>query len=275
MVRVALAQIECEVGNKKQNLEHMEEFIEKATGKKADLIVFPELALTGYLCRDLIYELAEPIPTGPSTERIIELAKKHEVYIVFGMPERSEKIPSVIYNSSVFVGPEGFIGRYRKMFLPTHSVFEEKRYFRPGFEANVFRTEIGRIGLMICYDVYFPEVARLLSFKGAQMIVCISASPAVRRTYFEILLSARAVENCVFVSYVNLVGLENGLQFWGGSRLISPNGDLIAKAKYYEEDLVVAEVDYGEAARAGIFVPTLRDVRPELYDSLKNESEKI
>ena len=261
--KVALGQMECVVGDKEANLAKMEDMAKRARAEGARLIVFPELSLTGYVCRDLYYELAEPVP-GPSTERVAEIAREAGLYVVFGLPERSDISGSLLYNTAVLVGPEGLIGSYRKMHLPTHSVFEEKRYFRPGHGAGVFETKLGRIGLMICYDVFFPEVARLLKLGGAQLIVCISASPGVRRAYFETLLSARALENTVHLAYVNLAGREDGLQFWGGSRLIGPTGSIIAKAKYDEEDLVLGEVDLADADRAGIFLPMLRDLRPEL-----------
>jgi predicted amidohydrolase len=161
------------------------------------------------------------------------------------------------------------------MYLPTHSVFEEKRYFRPGYEVATFQTDIGNIGLSICYDVFFPEVYRLTRLKGAQLMVCISASPAVRRSYFEILTSARALENTAFLAYVNLAGVEDGLQFWGGSRLVCPTGDVVAKAKYDVEDFVVCDVDFSDLRSAETFIPTLRDLRPELFDKLKEYSEKF
>ena len=179
------------------------------------------------------------------------------MHIIFGMPELSEKTQATIYNTAVLVGPKGFIGKYRKMYLPTHSVFEEKRYFRPGYEPAAFQTELGNIGLTICYDVFFPEVFSLPRLKGAQLIICISASPAVRRSYFEILTAARALENTAYLAYVNLAGVEDGLQFWGGSRLVGPTGDVLAKAKYDEEDFVVCEVDFADLSTAETFIPTL------------------
>jgi predicted amidohydrolase len=203
------------------------------------------------------------------------LAKKTGVHIIFGMPELSEKTKATIFNTAVLVGPEGFIGKYRKIYLPTHSVFEEKRYFRPGYQTAAFETPIGNIGLCICYDVFFPEIFRLTRLMGAQLIVVISASPAVRRSYFEILTAARALENTAFLAYVNLVGIEEGLQFWGGSRLVSPTGNVIAEAKYDEEDFVICEVDYNDMRAAEAFIPTLRDLRPELFDRLKEQSELL
>ena len=272
--KIALAQIGCKRADKKENLKKIENFVEKAKNQSADLIVFPELSLTGYVVRDQIYELAETIP-GPSTQVIEKIAEKTQTYIVFGIPELSEKTQATIYNTAVLVGPKGYIGKYRKMYLPTHSVFEEKRYFRPGYQAVAFDTEIGKIGLIICYDIFFPEVSRLTRLKGAQLIVCISASPAVRKTFFEILTAARAIENTAFLAYVNLVGIENGLQFWGGSRLIAPNGKVLVKAKYDEEDLVMCDVNYSDIKPIETFVPTLKDLRPELFDALKKSAENI
>ena len=273
-ITLALAQISSERGNKKENLTKIEELTLRAKGQAADLVIFPELCLTGYVVKDQLYELAETIP-GPSTRRIEELARKTGMHVVFGMPELSEKTRATMYNTAVYIGPKGIIGKYHKMYLPTHSVFEEKRYFRPGYQTAAFDTPIGKIGLCICYDLFFPEVTRLTRLAGAQLIVCISASPSVRRSYFEILTAARALENTSYLAYVNLVGVEDGLQFWGGSRLLSPTGDIIARAKYDEEDFVLCEVDFNDMKSAEAFIPTLRDLRPELFDELKKRAQEI
>lgn len=272
--KVALAQIGCTREGKEQNLKRIEKTATLAKKQGADLVIFPELSLTGYKVRDEIYELAERIP-GPSTAIIESVARKTRMHIVFGMPELSEKAQATIYNTAVLMGPKGVIGKYRKMYLPTHSIFEEKRYFRPGYQAVAFDTELGRIGLTICYDLFFPEVTRLTRLEGAELIICISASPAVRRAYFETLTSARAIENTAFLAYVNLVGIEDGLQFWGGSRLVGPQGKILVKAKYDEEDLVIGEVEYADLRSVEAFVPTLRDLRPELFDKLKEAAEKL
>jgi predicted amidohydrolase len=271
---VALAQINCKPEDKEQNLRKMEGAIARAEKKGAALVILPELSLTGYVVRDQIYELAEEIP-GPSTRIMERIARETGMYVVFGMPEKSKKTQATLHNTAVLVGPKGFIGKYRKMYLPTHSVFEEKRYFRPGHEASVFNSDLGKIGLLICYDIYFPEVTRLARLEGAQLTVCISASPAVRRSFFEILTAARAVENTTFLAFVNLVGVEDGLQFWGGSRLVGPNGRVLAQAKYDEEDLVMCEVDYADIRPLETFVPTLKDLRPELFDKLKKRAEEL
>ena len=273
-IKVALAQISSKRENKKGNLQKIEEFTLKAKKQGANLVVFPELSLTGYVLHDQVYELAEEIP-GPSIKRVEDLAKRTGMHVVFGMPELSEKTKATIFNTAVMVGPKGFIGKYRKRYLPTHSVFEEKRYFRQGYQTAAFKTSIGNIGLLICYDIFFPEICRLTRLKGAELIVCISASPAVRRGYFEILTAARALENTAFLAYVNLSGVEDGLQFWGGSRLVGPTGDLLVKAKYDEQDFVVCEIDYTDMRSAETFIPMLRDLRPELFEELKKSSEKL
>ena len=273
-VNVALAQISCKVGDKDHNIRKIEQYVKQAKKKQANLIVFPELALTGYVCRDLVYELAEPIP-GPSVHRLEAIAKRENMHIVLGMLEKSSKAKAVLHNTAVLISPKGFSGKYQKMHLPTHSVFEEKRYFRGGYQTPVFDTSIGKLGLIICYDVFFPEITRLLRLKGAQLVICISASPSVRRGFFEVLTTARALENTMFLAYVNLVGIEDGLQFWGGSRMIAPSGKIFAQARYDEEDMVVTQIDYSDMDRVEVFVPMLRDLRPELFDSLKRQAENL
>jgi predicted amidohydrolase len=263
---LALAQFSPKLCDKEHNLKKMEELIVQAWKNNAQLIIFPEMALTGYVCRDLFYQLAEPL-NGPSITRLGKSAAQNSMYLIFGMPEEGE-VKGVIYNSAVLISPKGAVKAYRKIYLPTHAVFDEKRYFRPGKDLHVFDTGIGKVGLTICYDLCFPELFRLLTLDGAQLIACISASPSVRKDYFEVFTRARAMENGVFLAYVNLVGVEDGLQFWGGSRLISPEGKILAAAKYDEESLVFSEVDYGDLLHARAFLPTLRDLRLDTYETL-------
>ncbi|HVO36844.1 MAG TPA: carbon-nitrogen hydrolase family protein [Candidatus Acidoferrum sp.] len=273
-IRLALAQTSSKRGDKAANLKKMEKITVAAKRQGADIVIFPELSLTGYAMRDEIYELAETIP-GTSTKAVESIAKKTKMHIIFGMPELSGKTQATLHNTAVLISSQGLVGKYRKMYLPTHSIFEEKRYFRPGYDAAVFNTELGEIGMTICYDLFFPEVCRLTRLAGAQLIVCISASPAVRKGFFETLTTARAMENTAYLAYVNLVGMEDGLQFWGGSRLVGPQGKILAKAKYDEEDLLTCDVNYADLRSVETFVPTLRDLRPEIFDKLKKSAEKL
>jgi len=271
-VSLLLAQTGPKLGNKERNLRQISEQASKARKKNVDLLVFPELHLTGYTMRDEVSHLAESIP-GPSTRKVETLAREHGVHVVFGMPEESE-VKGVIHNTAVFVSPKGLIGRYRKIHLPTHSVFEERRYYRPGQEASVFKTDIGVIGLSICYDLYFPELTRLQALQGAELVVCISASPGLRRRFFEGFCLSRAMENAVYLAYVNRVGIEEGLQFWGGSRVIAPNGSVLAQCKYDVEEFQICRVDLGEVSRARAFIPTIKDLEPGLFDQLRAKSRE-
>ena len=273
-IKVALAQISCKVGDKAHNIHKMARYIAKARKENVELIIFPELSLTGYTMRDMAYELAESIP-GPSTKKMEKLARQNNIYVIYGMVEKTLGTGAVLHNTAVFTSPRGTIGRYRKTYLPTHSIFEEKRYFRQGHEIPVYSTDIGKIGIVICYDIFFPETARLLRLKGAELIACISASPAIRRNYFETLTIARALENTVYLAYVNLAGIEDGLQFWGGSRLTTPNGKIAVQAKYDDEDLACALIDYKDLERLETFIPTLRDLRPELFTELEKLAKEL
>jgi len=271
-ISLLLAQTGPRLGNKERNLKQIAEQAAKARKKNVDLLVFPELHLTGYTMRDEVSHLSESIP-GPSTRKVERAAKEHTVHIIFGMPEESE-VKGVIHNTAVFVGPKGLIGKYRKIHLPTHSVFEERRYYRPGQEAPVFKTDIGTIGLNICYDLYFPELTRLQALQGAQLVICISASPGLRRRFFEGFCLSRAMENAIYLAYVNRVGIEEGLQFWGGSRVIAPNGSVLAKCKYDVEEFQICKVDLDEVSRARAFIPTIKDLEPGLFDLLRTKSRE-
>jgi len=274
-ITVALGQMSCRVADKKYNIQTMKKKIAQAKRIKADIIAFPELSLTGYVTRDRAYELAETVPNGPSVHEIEKIAKDEGIHAIFGMIERNAKASTILHNTAVLAGPKGYVGKYRKMHLPTHSVFEEKQYFRPGYQTPVFETEVGKIGMMICYDVYFPEITRLLTLRGAKLIVCISASPSIRRRFFETLTAARAIENTIFLAFVNLAGVEDGLQFWGGSRIIAPSGSVISEAKYDVDDFTSATIDYADISRVQVWAPVLRDLRPEIFTSLREEAENL
>jgi predicted amidohydrolase len=149
--------------------------------KNIELLIFPELALTGYVCRDLFYQLAEPL-SGSTVKSLQRAAQQNGLAIIFGMPTKGN-LKGIIYNSSVLMDEGGDIYSYNKIFLPTHSIFDEKRYFRCGQEINCFETGRFKIGLTICYDIYFPEIYRILALEGADIVACISASPSTRQDY--------------------------------------------------------------------------------------------
>ena len=201
-VKIALAQVAPITNDKRATVDKWLGYLDRAADEGAELVVFPELALSGYACGDRFFEMAEPVP-GPSTDRLAAEARARGLHLIWGMPERG--LAGVVYNSAVLVGPEGLIGVWRKHTLPGHATdlggpgaFPDRRFFRPGTRSPVFDTPIGRIGMMVCYDIFFPEIARLLALKGADLLVGISGSPAFERPIFEPLVRARAMENTVW-----------------------------------------------------------------------------
>ena len=271
-ITVALAQIQSIPAAKEANLKKMYEYVDIAAKMGSQFVLFPELALTSYALKDLFYKVAEPIP-GPSTEKMIAKAKEKNVYIGFGMPERSLNDPGIIYNSMVLVGPQGLVGRYRKIYLPTYGVFEEGRYFRNGTTPVIVDTQFGRIGLEICFDLFSPELTRLLALRGAHTIFVISVSPDMSRNFFELFTQARALENTINVVYVNAVGNEEGLGYWGGSHAVDARGKILVKAKYFEEDLVIASINLDDFYAAKEGRPLLKHYNPEICRMCAEEKE--
>ncbi len=264
-LKLALAQLSPVLGDKEKNLRLIEKTV---TDTEADLVVFGELFLTGYMCRDNLTKLAETLD-GESVKRIGEIARENGVHIVFGMPERAAEIGGLIYNSSVLVYPNEKVERYRKLHLANFGPFEEHLYFARGNELPVFDTDLGKIGMLICFDCFFPEVSKIYALKGADLLICISASPSATRIFFEQVIVTRALENTVFFTYTNLVGTELNMVFWGGNTVIGPRGDIKAKGGYFEEGVVNCEIDLNDLKMAREFRPTIRETRIELFAELR------
>jgi len=260
-LKVLLAQLSPKVGDKKANIDKMEKAIRKT---KPDLAIFGELFLTGYMARDSWRTLAEPIP-GPSTAAISKIAQKNSVHIIFGMPERDTKA-RLLYNVAVLVTPDGTLEKYRKIHPANFGPFEEGIYFGRGREPKLVETKLGKIGLMICFDSFFPELAKVLTLQGADILAVISAAPNTSKPMFDKVLPARAVENTCFVLYCNLVGTELNMVFAGGTQAIGPRGEYIGVAKDYKEDLVVVDLDLSDLGPARQARPTIRDTQPHLFD---------
>jgi len=270
-MKVALITMRPKIANKKANLEIMEKNIEKT---KADLCIFGELTICGYHVKDELRDIAETVD-GPLISHVKKIAQKKNCYIVFGMPLKHSKIKGLIHNASVLVHPNGKVDTYNKWFLPTIGPFEEKIFFDEGEELKICKTKFGKIGLIVCYDIYFPEICRAYTLMGADIIICISATPSVTRKYFETLIPARAVENTVYVIFVNLVGTQENLVFWGGSQVYDPLAKLIAKAPYYKESVITFDIDLKELEIARANRPVVRDIKSEIYHDLYNLSRNI
>jgi len=258
------------IADKKANLEKMKEFIEK---KKADIYVFGELNTCGYHVKDELRDIAEE-EDGPSIKYVKELAKKTKSIIVFGIPTKNKNVKGLIHNSAVIVQANGKTDIYNKWFLPTFGPFEEKLYFDEGEELRLVETKYGKIGVIICYDIFFPELCKAYSQLGADIIICISASPSITRKYFETLIPARTIENTVFFIYTNITGTQENLVFWGGSEIRNPLSKQICKAPYFKESIKVCEIDLKDIEKARANRPVLRDIKPEIYQDLYEISRK-
>jgi predicted amidohydrolase len=270
-MKVALVTMRPKIANKKANLEKMEKYIEKT---KADLYVFGELTICGYHVKDELRDIAETV-NGPLINNMKKIAKNKKCYIVFGMPLKHNTIKGLIHNASVLIHPNGKVDTYNKWFLPTIGPFEEKIFFDEGEELKICETKFGKIGLIVCYDLYFPELCRAYTLMGADIIICISATPSVTRKYFETLIPARSVENTVFMIYANLVGTQENLVFWGGSQIYDPLAKLIVKAPYYKESIITCDIDLKQLEFARANRPVIRDIKPEIYHDLYNLSRNI
>ncbi|MCX8013528.1 MAG: carbon-nitrogen hydrolase family protein, partial [Rectinema sp.] len=213
-MKVGLVQVECALADKGRNIEKMKEVID---GSEADLYVFAETFLTGYMCRDLFYKLAESLD-GSSARKIQRIASEYGCHILFGMPVLDEQISSLVTNSAVCVSPDGRVQKYDKLSLANFGPFEEKLYFRPGQEPTLFEIGGFKVGPIICYDIFFPEISRFYALNGADVVICIAASPLTSKQFFERMIPARAVENTAYFLYVNQVGTQLNQVFFGGSQ---------------------------------------------------------
>jgi predicted amidohydrolase len=264
MSNIALVQMQPKLGDKAHNLGVVEKAIRSTD---AEMLVFAEMFLTGYTLRDRYRDMAEALE-GPSVKRLADMANDSGKWLVVGMPEADAEKTGIIYNSALVVGPDIEPETYRKMVLANFGPFEEDLYFARGNKMPIFDTPVGRMGVEICFDIFFPEISKVYALEGADIIVCISASPSVTREYFEKILLARAIENTTFVAYANLVGTEQNMTFWGGNQLIGPRGNVKAGGKPFIEGLVKAEVDLSELEVARQFRPTIRETRQDIMERM-------
>jgi predicted amidohydrolase len=223
-ITIATVQMKPKLGEAEENLIKMSETISKiASQQKVDLIVFPELATSGNELGLRFTELAQRVP-GPTVNLMAQRANEYGVYIAFGMVTK-ERVESVLYNSAVLVGPEGeLVEQYNKI----HLRGEERMAFREGFKMPVAETEIGNIGMMIGYDLAFPEVARSLALEGAEILVVMANWEASHIDEWKTYTRARAYENSAYVAAANRVGEDVTLNFGGESMVVGPRGQIYA-----------------------------------------------
>jgi omega-amidase len=263
-ITIALAQTSPVLNDNEENLRRMISIIQRICSEQpTDLIVFPELAVSGYECGLNFTRLAERV-TGHAVSYLAGKAAEFSVHLVFGLPVK-EKVESILYNAVVFIGPDGeLLGDYRKL----HLRGEERLAFRPGYRMPVFETQFGPIGIMIGWDLAFPEVARSLTLDGADMILVAGSWEAANMEEWRAYTAARACENAVYLAAANRVGEEPSYSFGGGSVLVGPRGQRQTVLDDPVEGYAVATVDLDEVRRVREESQLLQCRQPAAYRSL-------
>ena len=262
----AAAQIGPRLGNLDANRELLAAEVGKAEAQGVDLLVFPELSLTGYFLKDMVPEVA----IRRNTSAIKEIAAlSRNLSLVVGFVEESGR--HGFFNSAAYFEGGELLHVHRKVYLPTYGLFDENRYVGRGDKVRAFDTRFGRAAILICEDAWHPSLAGVASLDGADLLIVPSASPArgvskangegglaIQRVWQSLTRTYAAAYN-QHVVFSNRVGYEDGINFWGGSEILAPSGEPLAQAERASEQLLVAEVDTANVRRARIASPTLRD----------------
>jgi predicted amidohydrolase len=230
--------------------------VAEALGRSDDLVVFPELFLTGYNIGDDLQRLAFKDGDG-RLQLLRDACRKHKAHLIVGAPHTPRA--GLVYNAALCIDDQGDETWVHKRALPTFTTFREGLFFAHGDKQPVWSTRLGAIGVHICYDLYFPEFQKRQLLEGAELLVNISASPTASRRFFEALLPARAIENAAFVAYSNNVGSQDGIVFWGGAQAYGPRGTPLGAMEPFEEGRLGVEIDFDDLQAAREFRPTIRD----------------
>ena len=270
--KVCLAQTTSYKDGKEHNLKRAGDMIKEAATNGAALIAFPEMYLTGYTASRRIFDLCEPAE-GPSFEVMSAYAAENNIYVAYGYPECRQSKDSAenpaghpdVYNSMNLIDNKGeLVGTYAK----SHLFAGENIHFTPGNEFKVFDTELGKIGLRICYDLEFPEPARRVAVRGAEVIIAISANMGAFYAPHDHFAKCRAMENCCYLVYSNYVGSDNRFTYVGKSGVYAPDGVLQGNDPDDAEELVYAEIDLEKARNMAPeikYLDFIRDEERELY----------
>lgn len=269
-LKVGLAQITPRLGDVEANLTLHLRTIEEAAEKGVELLVFPELSLTGYRLRDLTFSVAlTPTANNPIFGRLLDASRDLDIVVSFVEADVRQKF----YIAAAYLSGGTVVHLHRKVYLPTYGMFEEGRYFAWGDAVRAFDTRFGRTGILICEDFWHVSPAYLLWLDGADILILISASPGRGLATEQKIGSAVWVEHINqayasmftnFVLHANRTGFEDGVNFWGGSTVYDPEGKLLVQGPYYEEALVTARLDLNQLRRTRVRLPVLRDERVEL-----------
>jgi len=270
-IKIAAVQMEPRLMKPRENLESILNAIREAAGNQANLIVFPECSLTGYIfsSRQEALPFAETIP-GPSIEKLAPLCQELKVYVVFGL---LEKEGDGLFNAVALVGPRGLMAGYRKNHLPFLGV---DRFVDIGNRPfQVHQTPIGNIGLEICYDIAFPESSRVMTLMGADILALATNFPQGRGEKYSHVISARAFENRVHLVSANRIGSERGYSFAGLSKIVDASGSVLGLASPDREEIIYGEVSLESARQKRVtYIPgewvvdCIGDRRPELYGGI-------
>ena len=253
--KIAIAQVDSVVGDVEKNIKHHVQFVKEAIKQKGEVVLFPELSLTGYSIRDLVWDVAITTSSKKILAPLLELSSKIE--IIIGCVEEGEDFG--LYNSAFLLKNKTIKSLHKKLYLPTYGMFEEGRYFTSGKNISIFDEDNIPSGILICEDLWHIVLPYAISKKGAQIIYGMSASPTRKVAKDEPFLMdtintehyktySRLLSCYIVVS--NRVGIEDGINFWGGSSIIDPFGKIVAKAKLFDEDLIVSTIDDNQIRRA-------------------------
>lgn len=275
-VRTSLVQFDSSTLEPETNAARMAEFVEQESrDHDADLVVFPELSNTGYVTSarndgyaERLYAVAETVP-GPTTQRLAAVARAHRTHVVVGLAQRHPTIPEVLCNVAVLIDDIGEIAAIQHK---VHACRDEKEYFVPGDAIHVVPTSLGTIGLNLCYDVRFPEMARVQALRGAELIASLWASAVqpgrVPDDSIIARCATRAMENALFFLGCNRSGTDHGQVFYGRSAIAGPDGSTLAASRTDQEEVVRAELVASDLRAQRRYLTLFRDRRPELYDAV-------
>ena len=266
-VKVGLAQITPKLGDVKANLALHLKTIEEAAKAGVDLLIFPELSLTGYRLRDLTFSVAlQPTSQDPIFAQLLDASQEMDIVAGFVEADRRQKF----YIANAYLSRGKVFHLHRKVYLPTYGMFDEGRYFAWGDAVQAFDTRFGRVGMLICEDFWHISPPYILWLDGADILILTSSSPGHGLASEQKIGSAQWVEHINqayaslftnFVIHTNRTGFEDGVNFWGGSTVFDPSGKLVVQAPYYEPALVTAELDLNQLRRTRTRLPLLRDER--------------
>ncbi|MBN2146076.1 MAG: hypothetical protein JW726_01765 [Anaerolineales bacterium] len=267
---LALAQINTRLGDLQANLEKHLSLAEQARTQGADLLVFPELSLTGYVLQDLASAVARrPAPDDPIFRPLLDASRGIDLVVGFV----DEDLRHRFFIAAAYLSGGQVVHIHHKVYLPTYGLFDEGRFFAWGDAVRAFDTRFGRMGILICEDFWHASPPYLLWLDGADILLLTSASPGRGLGEEPVLSSARWVEHInqayaslftAFVAHANRVGYEDGLNFWGGNTLFDPDGILLVRGPYHSEALTLAEIDLSDLHRTRARMPMLRDERTTL-----------